>query len=629
MDQLSDRALVELARAGDQQAFAELYARWFDPVYDFVARMMRNRDEAADVAQDTFLKAMNALGGLQKDASFKSWIFTIARNTALNRIQKSGRTRPLAYEGDDGEEISLDVVDTDRLGSPEEAAEVKAVASLVWEAAAGLDPRQLSLLDLHLRQGLDSAEIADVLGVTKNNGYVMLNRLKKAVEDAIGAFIMFKDGRRYCDDLDSLLSAANVAGMSPDTRKLVERHVAACPECEERKKKLAPLAALGAFAAVGVPPHVKAHVLDELMREWPGPAAAGSSGGDLPPPSDGGFGPLPGDDGELDKPTFGEKFMAHGARLVVGAGIAALLMLGAVLVPASPFSPFGDEKSSAQQSDGDGSPSAVANTATPTPTRTARPSQAGVTPSATPTTTPTPPIATLPAGAPSNTPAPTETPGPGIPTPTEAPATLTPTPTATATATPTRTPIPCTPSVSTNVGSLNVAPGQDSSFLLLVSCDTSEFSVVGGDGWASAAPASGSVSFASPRTIVVSVDPSTLSEGVHSTTLQVFGDYNTAGVTVTTTVGGAAPQVSITRVSCSATAPTFVVAAAITDDYAVKSAVVRLSTGSGVSEYPLDGPDGSASGTWGVNVSGVSGITSWEVIATDYGGHAGAATGSC
>ena len=68
MDQLPDSRLIELAQGGDQHAFAELYSRYFDPVYDFVARMTRNRDEAADIAQDTFLKAMNALGGLQKGA---------------------------------------------------------------------------------------------------------------------------------------------------------------------------------------------------------------------------------------------------------------------------------------------------------------------------------------------------------------------------------------------------------------------------------------------------------------------------------------------------------------------------------------------------------------------------------
>ncbi|MCZ7578205.1 MAG: sigma-70 family RNA polymerase sigma factor [Dehalococcoidia bacterium] len=215
MDQLADTSLVELAKAGDQHAFAELYNRYFDPVYDFVSRMTRNRDEAADIAQDTFLKAMNALGGLQKGASFKSWIFTIARNTALNRLEKASRIRPLTFEDNEGDEVSFDVVDTDRFSNPEEAAQAGAIASLVWEAATGLDPRQLSLLDLHLRQGLDSGEIADVLGVTKNNGYVMLNRLKKAVEEAIGAFIMFKTGRQYCESLDAALSKADIRGCRP------------------------------------------------------------------------------------------------------------------------------------------------------------------------------------------------------------------------------------------------------------------------------------------------------------------------------------------------------------------------------------------------------------------------------
>src|SRR4029078_9678824 len=119
MDQLVDSSLIELAQGGDQHAFAELYSRYFDPVYDFVARMTRNRDEAGDIAQDTFLKAMNALGGLQKGASFKSWIFTIARNTAPTRIQRSSPLRPLTFEGEDGEEVGFDVVDTDRFSDPE------------------------------------------------------------------------------------------------------------------------------------------------------------------------------------------------------------------------------------------------------------------------------------------------------------------------------------------------------------------------------------------------------------------------------------------------------------------------------------------------------------------------------
>src|SRR3990172_3647157 len=118
----------------------------------------------------------------------------------------------------------------------------------------------------------------------------MLNRVKKAVEEAIGAFIMFKTGRQYCESLDAVLSRADIQGMSPETRKLVERHVAQCSDCDERKKKLAPLAAFAAFGAIGAPVGAKAHILEGLVQQWPGPAAgvgsagsgAGGGGGSTP-----------------------------------------------------------------------------------------------------------------------------------------------------------------------------------------------------------------------------------------------------------------------------------------------------------------------------------------------------------
>jgi len=279
LTRFDDARLVGLAQNGHQEAFAELYDRYFDRIFDFLSRMMRNRAEAEDVAQDTFIRAIRSIDRLESGNKFKSWLFTIARNTALNRIEREKRTRPLIFADDDGDDVELDLIDGDRFGSPDEAAQAEATAALVWEAAAGLSPKQYSLLDMHLRQGLDSAEIADVLGVTANNGYVMLNRLRTAVEESIGAYIMMREGRRHCTELDAALTDAGIASISPGARRLVRRHVESCEVCQKTQSEMvSPTAILGAFVPVQAAPEVKAAILSDVMNEWPGSAGSGDGG---------------------------------------------------------------------------------------------------------------------------------------------------------------------------------------------------------------------------------------------------------------------------------------------------------------------------------------------------------------
>jgi len=284
IDHREDAELVLAATSGDQQAFAMLYERHIGAVYDFLARMLRDRTEAEDVAQETFIRAMQSLGSLQQGKSFRGWIFTIARNTALNRIERRKRIRPLTTsgQGTDDDEYEMDIVDTNRFSDPAEAAGSESIAALVWEAAAGLEPKQYALLDLHVRQGLDSAEIADVLGVTKNNAYVMVNRLKNAVEETIGAYVMMRAGRRSCPDLDAALHAADTDVISKKTRKLIDRHVATCETCRQTKGNLvSPLSLLGAFAPIPLSPEAQSRILGEVMQQWPaaGPMTAPATAG--------------------------------------------------------------------------------------------------------------------------------------------------------------------------------------------------------------------------------------------------------------------------------------------------------------------------------------------------------------
>src|SRR5215218_6001063 len=236
----TDAELVERATGGDQDAMSELYERYFDRVYDFLTRLLHDRSEAADVAQDTFMKAMTGLDGLASGASFKSWVFTIARNTALNRLQKTNRVRPLdAGAPSDDDATGFDVVDTNRFVDPEEAFEAQRLGTLVWDAARGLEPKQYSVLDLNVRQGFSGAEIAEVLGISTNNAYVMVNRMKRTLQEAIGALALLRQPFRRCRELDAVLAGFDTNELTPEVRRAIDRHTAGCATCNERRRALA------------------------------------------------------------------------------------------------------------------------------------------------------------------------------------------------------------------------------------------------------------------------------------------------------------------------------------------------------------------------------------------------------
>jgi RNA polymerase sigma factor (sigma-70 family) len=265
----TDAELERLAAQGDREAFAELYSRHSGRVYDFLLRMVGDPDEASDLMQETFLRAMRALSAEEKGAAFSTWVLTIARNLALKRLERRSRTVTLAPREGDEEAPVFDQVDPDRLTDPQAAAEAQELAGLVWEAASGLDAKQYSLLDLHVRQGLESAEIAEVLGVSKGNAYTMVSRLRDTFESAVASLFMLRVGRRDCPELNRLLQEQSVTALSPAVRRLIEGHVAECEACQERRRKLvSPANILGSFAAVPLPLLLKQRVAEALVASW-------------------------------------------------------------------------------------------------------------------------------------------------------------------------------------------------------------------------------------------------------------------------------------------------------------------------------------------------------------------------
>ena len=256
MHLMDDATLVAAARSGDDTAWAAIYDRYADKLHDHCHRILRDRDEAADALHDGFLAAARNLHQLREPDRLRPWLYSICRHTSLRRLKARDRVDLT----DQVDEMSAPEGDLDRGVRAEELSE------LLWAAAAGLNGRDQALLDLNLRQGLEGQDLADAMGTSLNNSYVMLSRLRDQVERSLGALLVARLGREDCYELNALLEGWD-GKFSPIMRKRVARHVDGCATCEERRKVLAsPLALLAAAPLVPAPALLKARVISSIRN---------------------------------------------------------------------------------------------------------------------------------------------------------------------------------------------------------------------------------------------------------------------------------------------------------------------------------------------------------------------------
>lgn len=334
--------LVEAARAGDQRAFGQLFDLWFDRVHDLSRRIVRDTEVAAEVAQDAFLKAWTRLDTLDDVDAFGGWLLRIARNASLNRLDKERRSVAL-----DDETMTtltdLDPDDTDPLARLDQAAQV----SLVWEAAQALGPRDLSVLDLHLRHGLGAAELAEELGTNRNNAHQILHTLRERLGTNVRALVLWRAGHPSCPDLRTSLASGGTGHFDKKTVKVIDRHAAACDDCgRERSARLSPAALFGAAPVVAAPILLRSQAAAGLEAAGvpmagstaltggaPGAGAPGSGGAGADDPgvpggAEGSGGPGgPGDPGGLGGPVDGDGPDESARRRRVLLVLAVLLVL--------------------------------------------------------------------------------------------------------------------------------------------------------------------------------------------------------------------------------------------------------------------------------------------------------------
>jgi RNA polymerase sigma-70 factor, ECF subfamily len=164
----SDVQLMLDVKAGDEASFELLLHRYRTPLVNFLYRMVRNREQAEDLAQEVFLRVFRARAEYVPSAKFTTWLFRIATNLALNSVRDHRYEKlnismdaPITPGAEDGDQRALDVPETHP--NIEQHLVEDARRKMIRHAIDKLPEKQRAAVLLHKYQELDYAEIAKIL----------------------------------------------------------------------------------------------------------------------------------------------------------------------------------------------------------------------------------------------------------------------------------------------------------------------------------------------------------------------------------------------------------------------------------------------------------------------------------
>jgi RNA polymerase sigma-70 factor, ECF subfamily len=187
---LPDADLVALAQQGLDAAFRELIRRYERPVFSLIFRMVRDRELAEDLSQDTFVKVLNNIDRYRPEFKLSSWLFKIANNVSIDHL----RRRQLATVSIDGSphartQDAIDATSFEVVGQQEtalEEMEARELGSAIERAIGGLRPEYRSCIMLRHVDGRSYEEIAATLdlplGTVKTYIHRARHELRRALE---------------------------------------------------------------------------------------------------------------------------------------------------------------------------------------------------------------------------------------------------------------------------------------------------------------------------------------------------------------------------------------------------------------------------------------------------------------
>jgi RNA polymerase sigma factor (sigma-70 family) len=317
---MRDSEVVASIVTRDPEGLAAAYHRYAARIFSFCRSQLGEPADAVGAVQNTFIIAASAVSELHDPTRLRPWLYAVARNEVQRRLRAGERPAAL------GERSGLDPLAADDVYDGARAQP----HDLVRAAILSLVPGDQEIVELSLRHRLQGADLADVLGVPRQDVAALVARGRGQLESSLGALLVARVGRKACPELEQLVSGA-LGSTAARMHQQVNGHIAGCPVCAERKRQvLGPVLRLGFVPFAPIPPDLR----DQLLRLATDASPAATAQRDAIVQQAGAFGaqgfpvPLPAVTGTGSRRRFSPRPVAA----MAGAGTAAAAAVAAVLI---------------------------------------------------------------------------------------------------------------------------------------------------------------------------------------------------------------------------------------------------------------------------------------------------------
>ena len=192
-----DRRLVRRLKEGDERAFQELVQTYQNRIFGLMLRMISNRQEAEDLAQEVFIIVYRAIGSYRGEGRFYTWLYRIASNTCKNRIKYlKGRNFHRSVEIDETPQAQLPASEggsivtlQSQVPGPEQATEGTRMEKVIQRELAALDPEHRLLIVLRDIQGLSYQDIIRITGLQEGTLKSRLHRARLALKERLQPYM--------------------------------------------------------------------------------------------------------------------------------------------------------------------------------------------------------------------------------------------------------------------------------------------------------------------------------------------------------------------------------------------------------------------------------------------------------